>query len=391
MKIIAPGRIKVASGSKDADGILMKSLSFQHGHHTHLSGIPQHGRTTWLCQLAVALTQASVVVGSVYLKGSLRHVDESKGEVFHPIVYAFAREACAAPILFAISVMVSGYSVPVRKDAVKVFFLGFCMFLAQLLYIMGIEISGVLIASCIQPTIPVFTAMLGILLKMESAHPQKILGILLAVLGAICMVSGSVPASSHHPTSGQLGSSSSSSSSTTQVYMGNFYLTINAMAMAAYYILAKKLVARYSPIQVAAWAYMVAASLMGCAALLFTSHSDWNFPHAMVLPLLYWIFICSVGGYFVVTWAMKHLPASQVAAFQCLQPFLGTLLAFLVLQEQLSWWDLGAVGVVAGLLLVSVDSKYEIVSLRRVSSYARSMGLLFSASGSHERAPPRPM
>ncbi len=38
MKIIAPGRIKVASGSKDADGILMKSLSFQHGHHTHLSG-----------------------------------------------------------------------------------------------------------------------------------------------------------------------------------------------------------------------------------------------------------------------------------------------------------------------------------------------------------------
>ncbi len=369
----------------------------------------------------MALTQASVVVGSVYLKGSLRHVDESKGEVFHPIVYAFAREACAAPILFAISVMVSGYSVPVRKDAVKVFFLGFCMFLAQLLYIMGIEISGVLIASCIQPTIPVFTAMLGILLKMESAHPQKILGILLAVLGAICMVccvcflfvsytvsevvvhvsseyilhimqvSGSVPASSHHPTSGQLGSSSSSSSSTTQVYMGNFYLTINAMAMAAYYILAKKLVARYSPIQVAAWAYMVAASLMGCAALLFTSHSDWNFPHAMVLPLLYWIFICSVGGYFVVTWAMKHLPASQVAAFQCLQPFLGTLLAFLVLQEQLSWWDLGAGGVVAGLLLVSVDSKYEIVSLRRVSSYARSMGLLFSASGSHERAPPRPM
>lgn len=160
-----------------------------------------------------------------------------------------------------------------------------------------------------------------------------------------------------------------------QVYMGNLYLTINAMGMAAYYILAKKLVARYSPIQVAAWAYMVAASLMGCAALVFTSHSDWNFPHAMVLPLLYWIFVCSVGGYLVVTWAMKHLPASQVAAFQCLQPFLGTLLAFLVLHEQLSWWDLGAVGVVAGLLLVSLETKYEVnaslaASIRRVASYA---------------------
>lgn len=161
------------------------------------------------------------------------------------------------------------------------------------------------------------------------------------------------------------------------VYMGNFCLIINAMAMAVYYILAKKLVARYSPIQVAAWAYIVAASLMGFAALVFTSHSDWNFPHAMVLPLVYWIFVCSVGGYVIVTWAMKHLPASQVAAFQCLQPFLGTLLAFLVLQEQLSWWDLGAVGVVAGLLLVSLDTKYEALtnaslaaSMRRVASYA---------------------
>lgn len=183
-------------------------------------------------------------------------------------------------------------------------------------------------------------------------------------------VSGSVgPSHGSHEQDGQDGNQ--------QIYVGNFCLVVNAMAMAAYYILAKKLVARYSPIQVAAWAYMVAASLMGCAALIFTTHSDWNFPHALVLPLLYWIFVCSVGGYFVVTWAMKHLPASQVAAFQCLQPFLGSILAFLVLQEQLSWWDLGAIGVVAGLFLVTLETKYEALSkaslsasMRRVASYA---------------------
>ena len=47
----------------------------------------------------------------------------------------------------------------------------------------------------------------------------------------------------------------------------------------------------------------------------------------------------------------------QVAAFQCLQPFMGTLLAFLVLGEQPSVWDLGAVGVVAGLVLVVREPK----------------------------------
>lgn len=47
----------------------------------------------------------------------------------------------------------------------------------------------------------------------------------------------------------------------------------------------------------------------------------------------------------------------QVAAFQCLQPFIGTLLAFLVLRERPSAWDLGALPIVAGLVLVSTDRK----------------------------------
>jgi len=42
-----------------------------------------------------------------------------------------------------------------------------------------------------------------------------------------------------------------------------------------------------------------------------------------------------------------------------LQPFMGTVLAFLVLGEQPSVWDLGAVGVVAGLILVVREPKGE--------------------------------
>lgn len=168
---------------------------------------------------------------------------------------------------------------------------------------------------------------------------------------------------------------------------------------------------------------------MGLAAAAFTTPPDWHFPRAMVAPLIYWILVCSVAGYYAVTWAMRHLPASQVcasiaaaccvlhwvafampacvlgcgpaaascklcrcrtclaahswlrsrglehspfvdfatcptwtvkpkvmscscrvphlslqvAAFQCLQPFIGTLLAFLVLNESPTPWDLGAV------------------------------------------------
>lgn len=48
--------------------------------------------------------------------------------------------------------------------------------------------SGVLVATCMQPTIPVFTAMIGVTLGLEPGSCQKFMGILLAVGGSVCMV-----------------------------------------------------------------------------------------------------------------------------------------------------------------------------------------------------------
>lgn len=62
----------------------------------------------WKCQTALAVTQASFVVGSVILKSSLKYVDEEKGEAFSPIVYALFREACAGPILLLLSRAMAG-------------------------------------------------------------------------------------------------------------------------------------------------------------------------------------------------------------------------------------------------------------------------------------------
>jgi len=314
-----------------------------------LTGAPR----AWLCQVAVAIIQTAFVVGSVYLKGSLSLVDASKGEKFSPLVYAFFREVTAGPLLYAIAWISTGVAYPARQDIWRVFALGACMFLSQLFYIVGIELSGVTVATCFQPAIPVFTVLLGILLQMETASPQKLVGVILAVSGAVCMVLGGVAG----PAGGQNMTEAAAAAAGTRLTIGNTCLLVNTLAMASYYILGKKMLAKYSPAQVSAWAYLVAATLMGSAASVFTVEEDWHFPKALVLPLAYWVLVCSVGGYYIVTWAMCHLPASQVASFQCLQPFLGSLLAFLVLHEQPTWYDLGAVGVLAGLILVSTDKK----------------------------------
>ena len=77
---------------------------------------------------------------------------------------------------------------PRRGDLLAILGLGSCLFLNQLFYILGIDMSGVLVATCMQPTIPVFTAMIAVAMRLEPGSLQKFAGIVLAVGGSICMV-----------------------------------------------------------------------------------------------------------------------------------------------------------------------------------------------------------
>ena len=84
---------------------------------------------------------------------------------------------------------------PQRQDLWRVLALGLCLYFNQLFYIIGIDMSGVVVATCMQPTIPVFTAMIAVMLGLEAGSWQKAGGIVLAVGGSICMVSA--PQSQH--------------------------------------------------------------------------------------------------------------------------------------------------------------------------------------------------
>lgn len=231
-----------------------------------------------------------------------------------------------------------------------VLLLGACLFASQLLYMLGIELSGVVVATCIQPAIPVLTALLGVGLGLEGASPRKLAGIALSVLGAVAMVFGGAAAGGS--VEGGAGAGGGVAKHAGSMLRGNACLLGNTAAMAVYYVAAKKGVARYPPIAIAAWAYTGGAALMALAAAASSPPDAWLLPGPLLGPLAFWVLVCSVGGYAATAWAMQALPASQVAAFQCLQPLLGTVLAASLLGEAVSAWDAGALGVVAGLFLV---------------------------------------
>jgi len=240
------------------------------------------------------------------------------------------------------------------------------------MYIKGIELSGVVVATSMQPAIPVFTALFGVAMGLESPSFLKMVGIAMAVLGAVSMVLGGGAELPHDD----------NNTASEGLYLGNACLLVNTIAMAMYYVLGKSVVQRHSPATVASWAYVIAATLMGCAAAVFVDPSDWHLPRSLWGPLAFWIFVCSVGGYLLVTIAIRHLPASQVAAFQCLQPVLGMVLAFTILNESPNWWDLGALGILGGLWLVSQSSRKDAETNRVAAAAVIRIKYLLGNSGS---------
>lgn len=86
---------------------------------------------------------------------------------------------------------------------------------------------------------------------------------------------------------------------------------------AVYYIYIKQILLIYPPIAAAAWGYMSAAVMMGITAMFYNRHyqEHWNLPSEAVGPLIYWILVCSVGGYCSITWAAKYLPSTQVSIY----------------------------------------------------------------------------
>ncbi|GMH40336.1 hypothetical protein BSKO_08240 [Bryopsis sp. KO-2023] len=304
----------------------------------------------WTCQVLLGLTQIAFALGAVYYKYM---VDTGKGTQDHnPVVFAFVREIVAGSIMCCLAYLSTGMF-PKRGDLMRIGYLGTLLYCNQLFYILGVSMSGVVMATCMQPGIPVFTVALAVALKMEYASWRKFVGIGFACLGAFCMVFGG---STNTSSDGGVGAESASRLQK----MGNILLLLNVVAMSVYYILVKPLLAVYPPMAVAAWAYIVAAAEMGLTAYLsnHTHPEGWYLPAAVMGPLVYWIFVCSVGGYYIIAWSMTHLPSSQVATFQCLQPFVGTVLAFTLLGERLTWWDLGAVGVVFGLVIVNREGNF---------------------------------
>lgn len=318
-----------------------------------------------------ALIATQVIFGGGSVVGKLG-VDK-----FNPILFALIREVCAGTLLLGWAVYADGAQrLRRRRDAVLFAACGLFIFANQACFIIGDKLAGPVLASAWQPTQPVFTLVISLLLGWEAVSVGKVLGILMSFAGATIMV-----------TVGQ----DFSAGEALVLIAGNVFLFLNCLGTSLYVLTAKLVLARgYPPSTVTAWSYLCGSLMMACVASAVNSsctmvallcppsdgaqpfHCDsrqtsceaWAVPASAIGPLAYWIVLNSCAAYWLMTWANKHVAAGFVLAYCALQPLTSTLLSVAIVasgaETSLTMPGLNALGgipILLGLALILRDGK----------------------------------
>ena len=214
------------------------------------------------------------------------------------------------------------------------------------------------IASIFQLAIPVWTAVLAMLLRMEEPPPlsqlrgwSKIIGILLAAGGAALMVINKAKGGTGGSFAGYI------------FFLGNTLCTSVGVLLQKRFIFNQtKSEWKAIPITVTAWSYLFGAVFMGLTSLYYVNQPEkfTSFTKEEVYPIIYAIFIASALCYLLITWCNMQISASLVTASWPLQVLFCAILSYLILGAVMSTLEyIGGAILILGLFAVVWSSYVE--------------------------------
>ncbi len=238
-----------------------------------------------------------------------------------------------------------GNAAPVLKGDVKKFIIiGICgQIPAQLFITWGVGLSLASIPSLLALTLPVFTALMAYFILGERMTPLRWISFALALGGAI-ECSGI--------NWGEL------SIGNLRFFFGSVLVLGGILGSCFFNVYSKKLLERYSPLQIILYSYYTTVACM----LPVTLYSEpQGFLHLAHFSLRVWIGLIELAlfVYFlsmvIFLYVLTRLDVTQAALSNYLLPFFGLLLAALLLHEKLTkFMIIGGILVLASTLVVTV-------------------------------------
>lgn len=225
------------------------------------------------------------------------------------------RVAGAAVAFLLLRNLLGRFALPPKADLARLALYSLLgVVLNQFLFVKGLELSTVTNAALLGTAIPVFTLLVGVVLRKEKFSARNALGTAIAAAGVLYLI---------NPLNADFSGGKAA---------GNLLLVLNTIAYATYIAVSQDVFRRYGALTAMTWVFVLGSLV----AVPFGSIQLANVPLGDLsltiwLAVLYIILIPTVGAYYLNAWALERVPPSVVAVYIYLQPLVAFAVAPLVL------------------------------------------------------------
>ena len=261
-----------------------------------------------------------------------------------PMGYMASRCVFAAVIFWVIAYFMPKEPVE-KRDLVVIMLAGLLGFvISQTLTAWALDYTTPVYYSLVAAMTPVAVMILAAIFLKENITAVKIVGVLLAIAGALLMLF----------ISWQSGTGKND-------LLGIFLTVLSMLTWAVYLIVTRKVSAKYSSVTQMKYVFLVSAIVTLPIALftepqqrLYSSAWEWS----GVIEMAFIVLFATVLGYFLIPYAMKFLRATTVSIYTNIQPVVASLVAIAIGQDVMSWdKPVAAVLVLLGAYIVTMPDK----------------------------------
>lgn len=201
----------------------------------------------------------------------------------------------------------------------------------------GMSRTSPIDGSIINTVIPLLVLLVSVMVGMDSFNKRKIIGLVLGMAGAVIIVVMSASGVHHHST-----------------LTGDLLIVGCAVSSALYMIWFKKLVAKYRPLTLLRWLYVIAGIVMFPFGIKDIVQTDYSAFTTSVWPVYFFVLLLpSFFPNLMLVISLKYVSPTVSSMFTYLQPILATVVSMSLGMDKLNWDSvLGAVLIFCGVFIV---------------------------------------
>ena len=259
--------------------------------------------------------------------------------VLSPNALLYSRVLGAAICFWFVSLFTKRERVELKDFKLIIICAIFGMGLNMITALNGLYNSTPINSSIITTLAPIFIFLISVILLKEKISKRKYAGVFIGFIGTLTLILLNEKSLENAP----------------NINLGNFYLFINSISYALYFVLVKPLTEKYNMITIMKWLFLFSIFINMPFGLVEFMQVEWvEINNTSFIKIFYVVFCTTFLVYLLNLYALKNLKATTVGMFIYLQPVIGILFAIYRGADKLTVPDISSVLLVfTGVYLVS--------------------------------------